>query len=499
VQQLTGIDANFPYMETGATVGHVCGVALLDPSTSTGPLTFEAVRSVVEQRLPQLPPLRRRLVQVPLGIDRPWWADDPDFDLDFHVRELALPAPGDELQLSEQVARIASRALDRGRPLWELYLVSGVEGGRMALMVKFHHAALDGVAGAELLTTLLDPTSTPPDPPPAEPWDPPPVPNELQMWVRGVAGVSLQPLKLLDFQRRLLRTLPRSTAFVGRSAAPALTNLGRLMTGGGSPDGQLLAGPAMVAPRTPFNRPITPHRRWAYGSASLSAVKEVKTAFGVTVNDVVMAACAGAVRRWLEVHRELPAQPLLAMVPLSIRTSEQRGQFGNRVSAMIASLPTHLADPVQRLSAAHEAMRAAKEQHQAIGAEVLQDVTQFALPALATRAARVAAQMRATDYVNPPYNLVISNVPGPRTPLYLAGAKVLGYYPVSVVADGQGLNITVQSYLDHLDIGLASCRELVPDLWDLLGYLKDAIDELHEAALQQRDSEMARDDGGNAP
>jgi len=495
VQQLTGIDANFLYMETGATVGHVCGVALLDPSTSTGSLTFEAVRSVVEQRLPQLPPLRRRLVEVPLGIDRPWWADDLDFDLDFHVRELALPAPGDERQLAEQVARIASRALDRSRPLWELYLMSSLEGGRMALMVKFHHAALDGVAGAELLTTLLDPTSTPPAPPPVEPWDPPAIPNDLQMWVRGVAGVSLQPLKLLDFQRRLLRTLPRSTAFVGRSAAPALTNLGRLMTGGGSSDGQLLSGPAMVAPRTPFNRPITPHRRWAYGSASLSAVKEVKTAFGVTVNDVVMAACAGAVRRWLEVHRELPAQPLLAMVPLSIRTSEQRGQFGNRVSAMIASLPTHLADPVQRLSAAHEAMRAAKEQHQAIGAEVLQDVTQFALPALATRAARVAAQMRVADYVNPPYNLVISNVPGPRTPLYLAGAKVLGYYPVSVVADGQGLNITVQSYLDHLDIGLVSCRELVPDLWDLLGYLKDAIDELHEAALQHRDSEMARDDG----
>lgn len=485
MQQLTGIDANFLYMETGATVGHVCGVALLEETTSTGPLTFEAVRAVVEQRLPQLPPLRRRLVEVPLGIDRPWWADDPDFDLDFHVRELALPAPGGEQQLAEQVARIASRPLDRSRPLWELYLLSGLEGDRMALMVKFHHAALDGVAGAELLTTLLDPTGTPPEPPPVEAWDPRPLPGDLQMWVRGLAGVSLQPFKVLEFQRRLLRTLPRSTMFLGRSAAPAMTNLGRVMTGGGSPDGQLLAGPAMVAPRTSFNRPITPHRRWAFGSASLSAVKEVKSAFGVSVNDVVMAACAGAVRRWLEVHHELPAQPLLAMVPLSIRTAEQRGQFGNRVSAMIAALPTHLADPVERLSAAHEAMRAAKEQHHAISAEVLQDVTQFALPALATRAARVAAQMRVADYVNPPYNLVISNVPGPRTPLYLAGAKVLGYYPVSVVTDGQGLNITVQSYLDHLDIGLVSCRELVPDLWDLLGYLQDAIDELHQAALQR--------------
>ena len=484
MQQLTGIDASFLYMETGATVGHVCGVALLDPSTGSGELTFETVRAVVEQRLPLLPPLRRRLVEVPFGIDRPWWADDPDFDLDFHVRELALPSPGNDDQLAEQVARIASRALDRSRPLWEIYLFSGLSGGRMALMVKFHHAALDGVAGAELLTTLLDPTSTPPEQPAAQPWDPAPVPGELAMWARGVAGLSLQPLKVLDFQRRLLRTLPRSTLFFGRRAAPALTNLGRMMTGGGSPDGQLLTGPALVAPRTSFNRPITPHRRWAFGSTSLSAVKQVKATFGVTVNDVVMAACAGALRRWLEVHDELPEQPLLAMVPLSVRTPEQQGQFGNRVSAMIAVLPTHLPDPVDRLTAVHDAMRAAKEQHHAISAETLQDVTQFAMPALATRAARVAAQMRVTDYINPPYNVVISNVPGPRTPLYLAGATVLGYYPVSVVADGQGLNLTVQSDQDNLDIGLVSCRELVPDLWDLLGYLTDAIDELHDAATR---------------
>ncbi len=352
-------------------------------------------------------------------------------------------------------------------------------------MVKFHHAMLDGVAGAELLTTLLDTTRTPPEQPAPQPWKPPAVPNELEMWARGIAHLSLQPLKMLDFQRRLLRTIPRSTRFYSRKAAPALTNLGRLMTGGGSPDGQLLNQPPLVAPRTSFNRPITPHRRWAFGSASLDEVKQVKTVFGVTVNDVVMAACAGALRRWLEVHRELPDSPLLAMVPLSVRTPEQQGQYGNRVSAMIAALPTHLPDPVDRLMAVHEAMRAAKEQHSAIGAETLQDVTEFTVPALATRAARVAAQMRIMDYVNPPYNVVISNVPGPRTPLYLAGATVLGYYPVSVVADGQGLNMTVQSYLDELDFGLVSCRELVPDLWDLLGYLQDAITELHEAAMSR--------------
>lgn len=482
MQQLTGLDANFLYMETGATFGHVCGVVLLDPASGTRPLTFDAVRAVVEQRLHLLPPLRRRLLEVPFGIDRPYWVEDPHFDLDFHVRELALPAPGTPEQLGEQVARIAARPLDRSRPLWELYLLSGLEQEQMALMVKFHHAAVDGVAGAELVTTLLD--STPEVPEPAEPpaRRPERVPGELEMWLRGLVGVTQQPLKVLEFQQRVLSTLPRSLAFLSRSTAPALAAGVRRLTGGTVGDGGLLDAPPLVAPRTSFNRPITPHRRYAYGTASLGDVKAVKNAFGVTVNDVVMAACAGGLRRWLQVHEELPEQPLLAMVPLSIRTAEQQGAFGNRVSAMVAALPTHLTDPVERLRAVHEAMRGAKEQHRAIGAETLQDVTQFAMPALATRAARVAAQLRLADYVNPPYNLVISNVPGPRTPLYLAGARVTGYFPVSVVADGLGLNITVQSYLDDLDLGLVSCRELVPDLWDLLAFITEGFAELAEAA-----------------
>jgi diacylglycerol O-acyltransferase / wax synthase len=482
MQQLTGLDANFLYMETGATFGHVCAVVLLDPQTAAGRLSFEAVRAVVERRLHLLPPLRRRLVEVPFGIDRPYWVEDPHFDLDFHVRELGLPAPGTREQLAEQVARIASRPLDRSRPLWELYLLSGLEPDRMALMVKFHHAAVDGVAGAEIVTTLLDRTPEVPDASEPLSWAAERIPSDLEMWMRGLAGVTLQPLKLLDFQRRLLRTLPRSAAFFGRTTAPALASGFSRLTGGGSPDGQLLNRPPAVAPKTPFNRPITAQRRWAYGSVSLDTVKAVKSAFGATVNDVVMAACAGGLRRWLQAHDALPSDPLVAMVPLSVRTAEQKGQFGNRVSGMIAALPTHLADPVERLRAVHEAMRAAKEQHEAISAETLMDVSEFAMPALATRAARVAAQLRLADYVNPPYNLVISNVPGPRDPLYLAGARVLGYYPVSVVTDGLGLNITVQSYLDTLDFGLVACRELVPDLWDLLGHLTDAVDELADAA-----------------
>lgn len=482
MQQLSGVDASFLHMETGTTFGHVCGVVMLDRQTPSGRLTTADVQRLVEQRLPLMPPLRQRLVEVPFGIERPYWVDDPGFDLDFHVRELALVAPGSREQLAEQVARIASRPLDRGHPLWELYVITGLEDDRAAVMVKVHHAAVDGVAAIELISTLFD--RSPEVAPPAETptWRPERVPSQVEMWWRGLAGLSMQPLKAVELQGRMLRSLPRSVRFAGRTVAPAVGGVAKRLTGGGSPDGGLLNLPTVRAPRTSFNRPITPHRRFAYGTTALPAVKTVKRAFGVTVNDVVMAGCAGGLRRWLEKHDELPDGPLLAMVPVSIRTEEQRGTFGNRVSAMIAALPTHLDDPVERLQAAHEAMRAAKEQHAAIDAEVLQDMAQFAAPALATRAARVAAQMRLADVLDPPYNLVVSNVPGPREPLYLAGARVRAYLPVSVVTDGLGLNITVQSYQDNLDIGLVACRELVPDLWDMLGMVLESFEELAQAA-----------------
>ena len=477
MQQLSGVDAAFLHLETGSTFGHVGALVLLETSTPAGPLTFDAVRTVVEQRLPLLPPLRRRLVEVPLGVDRPYWADDPDFDLDFHVREVGLPSPGTPQQLAEQVARIAARPLDRRRPLWEVYLLWGVQDDRAALLVKFHHAALDGVAGAELVTTLLDQSPDVPQPAAPPPWRPAALPNQVEMWARGVVGASFAPLRALDLQRRVLTGLPRSAARLSRvGAAAASTAMAR------PGDGQLLSWPGVAPPKTSFNRPVTPHRRYAYGSVPLEDVKAVKNAFGTTVNDVVMAACAGGLRRWLQAHRELPAQPLLAMVPVSTRTQEQQGQFGNQVSAMVAALPTHLADPVERLQAVHQAMRVAKEQHAAIDARTLQDMAQLTLPAIATRAARVAAQLRLADVVAPPYNVVVSNVPGPRTPLYLAGAQMVGYFPVSMVTDGLGLNLTVQSYLDHLDLGFLACRELVPDLWDLLGHVQASFGELAERA-----------------
>jgi len=247
---------------------------------------------------------------------------------------------------------------------------------------------------------------------------------------------------------------------------------------------EMLSEASTPAPRTSFNDRISPHRRFAFGSLSLADVKEIKKHFDVTVNDVVMGLCAGALRRYLEENGELPADPLVAMVPVSVRTEEQKGKYGNQVSAMSASLHTHVGDPVERLRRIHDSMLVAKEQHQALPANLLQDFAQFAPPAVAARAARVIARATVNNWMDIPFNVVISNVPGPQFPIYGIGSKLVANYPVSAINDGVGLNITVQSYDGNLDFGLVACRELMPDVWDVMDYLRDALDELKEACKE---------------
>ena len=491
MQQLTGIDATFLNMETATTFGHVNSLAIFDPSTApAGHYTYDDVKDLIEQRLHLLPMFRRRVVEVPFGIDHPYWVEDPCFDIDFHVREIGLPPPGDKYQLAEQVARIAARPLDRSRPLWELYVIEGLEDGHIANMTKIHHAAIDGVSGQEMLATLLDTTPEPRDvPPPDRPWRPEPIPGQLQMLGRGLSNLTLQPWKAMRLQRQVLQNLPG----ISRVMTDFLTGRGFRR------EGEVLSRPALTAPRTPFNRSITPHRRWAFASLPIDDVKAVKNAFGMTLNDVVMAMCASALRRWLIEHGELPREPLLAMVPISVRTTEETGAFGNRVSAMVASLHTDIADPVERLRLIHRSMNVAKEQHRAVPASLLQDFGQFATPSIAALAARLVARTRIVDRINPPFNVVISNVPGPNYPLYLAGARMVANYPVSTIADGGGLNMTVQSYMGHLDFGLISCRELVPDIWSLMDYVEEGLDELKAAAKGEGSAPSAATEESGEP
>jgi WS/DGAT/MGAT family acyltransferase len=498
VKQLSGLDATFLTMETSNQFGHVSSVSVYErPSPDFQP--FPAWRAAIEKRLHLLEPLRRRLVEVPLNIDHPYWIEDPDFDLDYHVRHTALPPPGGDEQMSKLVARLIGRPLDRRRPLWESYVIEGMADDRFAIFTKVHHATIDGASGAELLTLMLDQTPEGDEiEPPTSVWKPERVPSELEVLNRAAANLVRKPGRAALLSARAVRELGKTTrnpVIVAaanqwrdslRGPLGALMNIGRARDEERDPPPPL---PSLRAPRTPWNHSITPHRNFAFQSTSLEAVKAIKNAMGATVNDVVMGACAGGLRAYLEEKGALPDEPLVTMVPVSIRTGEETEKWTNRVSGLLASLPTNEPEVADRVRLVHETMVQSKQMFDAIPADLLTDFSQFPSPATFARATRMATRFRLGDRFNPPVNLVISNVPGPRTPLYSTGAKLLHYYPVSTIVDGQGLNITVQSYLNTLDWGLVSCRELVPDLDHMLDLI---VEEMELMAKLTNVSESVR-------
>lgn len=481
MRQLTSLDVQFLHAESPTTVVHVGSLVVVDPSTAPGGRwDLETVRAVLEPRLHTSPPLRQRLVEVPFGLGRPYWIEDAGFDIEFHLRELALPSPGTREQLGEQVARIHARPLDRRRPLWEAYVITGLEDGRAAYYSKVHHAAIDGVSGEEILETLMDLT---PEPREVDAEEPPgePTPTTLELLGRGLTSAARNPVEVLRFVPRslsFLDQLPGASNFPGAGLLSSTAGLVNRALGGGRHVGHR----DLHAPRTPFNGPITPHRRFAYGSVPLDDVKRVKNHFDMTVNDVVMTLTATALRRWLLDHDALPSTPLVAAVPVSVRTDDSLRSHGNEVSVMTAELPTHLADPEERLTFMRASMHEAKRHFEAVPATILQDLSHVLPTALSGLAARALFHLATVPGVL--FNLFVSNVPGPQVPLYVAGAKVEGIYPASAVSDYTGgLNITLFSYDGHLDFGLIACREMVPDLWNLIGYLQEAMAEL--AALAE--------------
>ncbi len=483
VKQLTGLDATFLYMETPTTYGHVSSIAVYERPDDPDYDPYLAAREMVESHLDIAEPYRRRVVGAPFGIDRPYWIEDPDFDLDYHVRHMSLPQPGTHQQLAEQIARIQSRHCDRSRPLWELYVIEGLESGEFAVLTKMHHATVDGAAGAILTTMMLDsepdaPLAVPGPLPPKEP-----VPSERDMFLRSLSSLARRPDRTIRLQLRLAQQFAAASRLQGPQELVGATR--RVFTGArrrhrtdrdSAPD-----APDRPAPRTSFNAMLSPHRRVAFGSVSMDRIKEVKNAAGATVNDVVMASCAGALRNYLADRDELPDDPLIGMVPVSIRNGDEDEVWTNRVSGLFCQLPTHLADPLERIAFVHDAMADAKGDFDLLPAEAMVELAEMAPPALAERAARVSAALRVTDRVNPPMNLVISNVPGPRQPLYLRGAKMSHYIPVNTITDGVGLSITVQSYCDTLDFGLVADWQLVPDLWALCDLCVDEVEVLAAA------------------
>ncbi|HET6793811.1 MAG TPA: wax ester/triacylglycerol synthase family O-acyltransferase, partial [Acidimicrobiales bacterium] len=394
MKQLSGLDASFLYMETPSQFGHVSGFSLFARPDDRYD-AYQAWRTQIERRLHLLEPLRRRMVEVPFALDHPFWIEDPAFDLDYHVRHTAVPPPGGDEQLADLIARLIGRPLDRSRPLWETYVIEGLPDGMFAVLTKVHHATIDGASGAELMTMMLDQTVEGDEvPPPEHEWKPDPVPSDAELITRSLANLVRKPGRLVLLTAGTVRELGRATrnpimAEMGqqvrrtlRGPLGTMLNLGRRRDDVDTPPRL----PTGTAPRTPFNSLITPHRRFAFRSTSLDAVKQVKSALGATVNDVVMAVCAGGLRTWLDRHGALPQDSLTAMVPVSIRTGEETEKWTNRVSALAALLPTDEPDPVERVRRVHEAMVSAKELWNALPADRLTDFSQFPPPAVFARA-----------------------------------------------------------------------------------------------------------------
>ena len=462
MQRLTGLDASFLYLETPSSYMHVAGLMILDPSTAPRAWSFDEVRDMYAERLHLAPPFRRRLVEVPFGIHHPVWIEDPDFDLDFHLHHIAVPSPGGARQLATLAEEIVARQLDRRKPLWEGWVIEGLEHGYIAVLTKTHHAAIDGVSGNELTVAMLD---TEPEGREVgeDTWKPEHVPNDVELMGYALQSLSRQPAKLVSS--------------IARTGSTVL-NVRRQ-----SRQSDIAPPPApFSAPRASWNHALSPHRSYAMTSLSIEDAKAVKNAFGTTLNDVVMAMCASTLRTYTDSRGEMLEADLVAMVPMSVRSDDQSGEGGNRIASMLASLATTIDDPVERLLAISAGMRQAKDRQNAIGATTLQDWAEFAAPAVFGRAVRGYARYRLADRHRPIFNLTISNVPGPPFPLYSAGARMVANYPMGPINDGAGLNITVLSYMNQLDFGIVTCRELLPDAWAIADGLGDALDELKKRA-----------------
>jgi diacylglycerol O-acyltransferase / wax synthase len=462
MQRLSGLDASFLYLETPSQPLHVCSILDVDTSTMPGGYTFDRLRDALEIRIKAMPEFRDKLADSFFNLDHPVWVEDKDFDVDRHLHRIGLPAPGGRIELAEICGHIASLQLDRSRPLWEMWVIENIagtdahDGGRLAVMTKVHHAAVDGVTGANLMSQLC---STEPDPPDPDPVDGSGDANTLEMAARGLVRYANRPVHLAT------KTLPSTVTTVVDTVRRAIS-------------GSAMASP-FTAPQTTFNATVTGHRNVAFAQLDLEDVKKVKNHFGVKVNDVVMALVAGALRQFLLEREELPENSLIAMVPVSVHDKSDR-PGRNKVSGMFSSLHTEISDPAERLEAIAAASSVAKEHSSAISASLLQDWSQFAAPAVFGAAMRVYARSRLTE-ARPVHNLVVSNVPGPQVPLYFLGSEVKAMYPLGPIFHGSGLNITVMSLNGKLDVGLVSCPELLPELWDMADDFQVGMEELLSA------------------
>lgn len=469
MQQLSGLDASFLYLETANAPMHISGLAIYDQSTAPGgKVRFKEIIENTTHRIKRLPILSRHLLTVPLGLDHPYWVSDGSFDPEFHIRHIALPAPGDWRQLCIQISRLHARPLDRGRPLWEMYVIEGldkVEGyppGCFAIFTKMHHAAVDGASGMEITAALHD--LSPDAHIDSEPYavETSRAPGALGLVLRSQLNNLRQPFRMISVARNTVPGFAKAYARLRRGELHRIDNV----------------------PRTRFNAAVSAHRVFDAARFPLSEIKAIKNAVpGATVNDVAITLCGGGLRRYLKAKNELPEASLVAMAPINVRDPSEKGTAGNVVSAMAVQLRSDIEDPAERLAAVHQNSLQSKELANAIGAKSMTDYTQFIPSTLTAQAARLASRWGLLNQMKPMYNCVITNVPGPQVPLYNTGAKMLSNLGTGPVLDSVGLFHVISSYCGEFTISITSCRDLMPDPEFYRQCLQDSFDALKEATL----------------
>ena len=469
MEQLTGQDASFLYAETARTPMHIGALAIYDPSTvEGGKQRFKDILNFIEARLHLAKTFRRKLVQVPFNLDHPYWIEDKDFDLEYHVRHIRLPEPGDWRQLCIQVARLHSRQLDMTRPLWEFTVIEGLDSipglpkGCYAIVSKIHHACIDGVSGADITEAIHSIEPYPPAPPrPAQHWRGEKQPNAFELVARAQFNNMTQPLRFAEVMAR---------------AVPAM---GRFQTGLAEQRYSVNTLP----PRTRFSHVVSGNRVIEGRTFDLQEMKKIKSAVaGATINDAVLAVCGGAIRKYLEAKRELPKTSLIAMAPISVRATDQTKQMGNQVAAMTVALGTDIEDPLARLKAVHASSAASKEMTNAVGAKLMTDFSQFIPATTAALATRLYTETGMAERVTQAFNCVVTNVPGPQFPLYSAGARLVTQYGLGPIFDGMGLIMPVFSYCGKITISVNACRDMMPDPQLFALGLQASFDELKAAA-----------------